>query len=332
MCALGESQEWKDFHLGVTKSEYEQLEGIVNRQVAYNGWFTKENVRKALLNLGQQLTEENLIKWTNKYTYASNPKRIGIIMAGNIPLVGFHDFLCVLCAGHKAVCKLSSNDKTLLPALASHLIEFAPELKERIEFSAGKIGEMDGVIATGSDNSIKYFEQYFGKYPHIFRKNRTSVAVLDGTESPEELRALGEDLFAYFGLGCRNVSHLFVPESFDLNRFFEAIVDYGDIIHNNKYGNNYDYQRAVYLMNQIPLLDNNFVLLRESTDLFSPLAMLHYERYSDVKDVSDRLEREKENIQVIVGKQYEAFGAAQCPSLSDYADGVDVMLWLQSVE
>lgn len=332
MCALGENQEWKDFNLGVTQSEYEQLLGIINRQVAYNGWFTKENVRKSLLNLGQQLTEEKLTDWTAKYTYASNPKRIGIIMAGNIPLVGFHDFLCVLCAGHKAICKLSSNDKTLLPALASHLIEFAPGLKDRIEFSAGKIGEMDGVIATGSDNSIKYFEQYFGKYPHIFRKNRTSVAILDGTETPEELRNLGEDLFAYFGLGCRNVSHLFVPESFELNRFFEAIVDYGDIIHNNKYGNNYDYQRAVYLMNQIPLLDNNFVLLRESTDLFSPLAMLHYERYSDIKDVTERLELEKENIQVVVGKGHEAFGSAQCPSLSDYADGIDVMLWLQSVE
>lgn len=331
MCALGQNEDWKDFHLGVTESEYEQLQGVINRQVAYNGWFTKENVRKSLLNLGLQLSEEQLTRWISNYGFAAQPKRIGIIMAGNIPLVGFHDFLCVLIAGHKAICKLSSNDKTLLPALAQHLVEFTPGLKERIEFSAGKIGEMEGVIATGSDNSIKYFEQYFGKYPHIFRKNRTSVAVLDGTEEREHLQRLGEDIFAYFGLGCRNVSHLFIPESFELDRFFEAIVDYGEIIHNNKYGNNYDYQRAVYLMNQIPLLDNNFVLLRESSDLFSPLSMLHFERYSDLNEVKERLERETENIQVVIGKGFEPFGSAQCPSLSDYADGVDVMSWLETI-
>lgn len=331
MCALGQNEDWKDFHLGVTESEYEQLQGVINRQVAYNGWFTKENVRKSLLNLGLQLSEEQLTRWISNYGFAAQPKRIGIIMAGNIPLVGFHDFLCVLIAGHKAICKLSSNDKTLLPALAQHLVEFTPGLKERIEFSAGKIGEMEGVIATGSDNSIKYFEQYFGKYPHIFRKNRTSVAVLDGTEEREHLQRLGEDIFAYFGLGCRNVSHLFIPESFELDRFFEGIVDYGEIIHNNKYGNNYDYQRAVYLMNQIPLLDNNFVLLRESSDLFSPLSMLHFERYSDLNEVKERLERETENIQVVIGKGFEPFGSAQCPSLSDYADGVDVMSWLETI-
>ncbi|MDG1333481.1 MAG: acyl-CoA reductase [Crocinitomicaceae bacterium] len=331
MRALGNNEEWADFTVGVTESEYESLIGIINRQFSYNGWFTKENVRKALLNLGDQLTEENLTNWTSNYSFSENQKRIGIIMAGNIPLVGFHDFLCTLCSGNKAVCKLSSNDKTLLPALAAHLIEFCPSLKERIEFSGGKIGEMDGVIATGSDNSIKYFEQYFGKYPHIFRKNRTSVAVLDGTESKEDLNRLGEDIFSYFGLGCRNVSHLFVPQDFELSHFFEAIVPYGDIIHNNKYGNNYDYHRAVYLMNQIPLLDNNFVLLRESEDLFSPLAIIHFERYQDMNSVKEKLSDNEENIQVIVGNGFESFGSSQIPTLSDYADGVDVMKWLGSI-
>lgn len=331
MQALGKNEDWKDFSVGVTELEYQALIGIINRQISYNGWFTKENVRKALLNLGEQLTEEKLMDWTSGYSFTEQPKRIGIIMAGNIPLVGFHDFLCVLCSGNKAVCKLSSNDKTLLPALANHLIEFCPTLRGQIEFSAGKIGEMDGVIATGSDNSIKYFEQYFGKYPHIFRKNRTSVAVLDGSETKEDLIKLGEDIFSYFGLGCRNVSHLFVPDSFEIDRFFEAIVSFGDIIHNNKYGNNYDYHRAVYLMNQIPLLDNNFVLLRESEDLFSPLAILHYERYQDVGVVKEKLAQNEENIQVIIGKDFEPFGTSQVPTLTDYADGVDVMNWLGNI-
>lgn len=332
MRALGNSDEWKDFTVGVTESEYEALTYIINRQVSYNGWFTAENVRKAFLNLGDQLTIENLNNWTANYRFSANPKRIGIIMAGNIPLVGFHDFLCVVCAGHKAICKLSSNDKTLLPALVTHLVQFCPELSERIVFAEGKIGEIDAVIATGSDNSIKYFEQYFGKYPHIFRKNRTSVAVLDGSETPEQLQNLGEDIFAYFGLGCRNVSHLYVPESFELSQFFEAIVSYGHVIHNNKYGNNYDYHRAVYLMNQLPLLDNNFVLLRESTDLFSPLAMIHFERYSHIGNVKQFLSENSEKIQVIIGKEFNEFGTSQLPNLSDYADGVDVMNWLQNID
>lgn len=331
MRALGNNDDWKDFTIGVTQSEYETLIGIINRQVSYNGWFTKENVRKSLLNLGNQLTEENLSNWTASYGFSDASKRIGLIMAGNIPLVGFHDFLCVVCSGNKAVCKLSSNDKTLLPALATHLIQFCPELSDRIEFSAGKIGEMDAVIATGSDNSLKYFEQYFGKYPHIFRKNRTSVAVLDGSESPEQLNRLGEDIFSYFGLGCRNVSHLFVPESFELSRFFEGIVTYGDVINNNKYGNNYDYHRAVYLMNQVPLLDNNFVLLRESTDLFSPLAIIHFERYTELNTVKELLSENDDKIQVVIGNEFEEFGSSQVPSLKDYADGVDVMEWLDDL-
>jgi hypothetical protein len=331
MRALGNNDEWKDFSIGVTDSEYQTLIGIINRQFSYNGWFTKENVRKALLNLGEQLTEDKLADWTSKYQFTEQPKRIGIIMAGNIPLVGFHDFLCVICSGNTAVCKLSSNDKTLLPALANHLVEFCPVLKGQIEFSAGKIGEIDGVIATGSDNSIKYFEQYFGKYPHIFRKNRTSVAVLDGSETKDDLNRLGEDIFSYFGLGCRNVSHLFIPESFDMARFFEAIVSHGDIIHNNKYGNNYDYHRAVYLMNQIPLLDNNFVLLRESEDLFSPLALVHYERYEKIDSVKEKLSKHEQDIQVVIGKEFAPFGTSQVPTLTDYADGVDVMKWLENI-
>ena len=331
MCALGENKEWTDFSVGVTSDEYLSLQTVINRQVSYNGWFTKENVRKSLLELGNNLSSENLNNWLTDYSFSNSPKSVALIMAGNIPLVGFHDFLCVILSGNKAVCKLSSDDKTLLPALGEHLIDFVPELKNRIEFTTGKIGDIDAVIATGSDNSLKYFEQYFGKYPHIFRKNRTSIAVFDGTETDDEINALGADIFSYFGLGCRNVSHLIFPKGFEVNRFFEGVFSYADIIHNNKYGNNYDYNKAVYLLNQHELLDNNFVLLRESEELFSPLSMIHYHYYDEKTEVENFIKEREDQIQVVVGKDYVDFGQAQCPKLDDYADGVDVMRFLEEV-
>ncbi len=328
MRALGSDQSWSDFSMGVTEQEYESLQVTVNKQFSLNGWFVKENVKHSLLSLGNELTEEKLSEWVKGYSYVDQPKKVAVIMAGNIPLVGFHDFLTVLISGRHVVAKLSSDDATLLPKLAGHLVEFTPELKSRITFSQGPIGEVDAVIATGSNNSLKYFEQYFGKYPHIFRKNRTSLAVLDGSESKDQLFDLGKDIFQYFGLGCRNVSHLMIPADYDLNRFFEAIVDHSEVINNNKYGNNYDYNKAVYLMNKAELLDNNFVLLRESEDLFSPLSMVHYQRYSDQNQVDSYLSKHQEDLQVIVGNAYTPFGKAQAPALDDYADGVDTMQWL----
>lgn len=328
MRALGNDQPWEGFSIGVTEQEYEALQFTINRQFSYNGWFVKENVKLSLLSLGNELTEEKLNAWTGDYGYADTTKKVAVIMAGNIPLVGFHDFLSVLVSGHHVVAKLSSDDATLLPKLAEHLIQFTPELQSRITFSQGPIGEVDAVIATGSNNSLKYFDQYFGKYPHIFRKNRTSLAVLDGSETKEQLFNLGKDIFQYFGLGCRNVSHVFIPEDFDLNRFFEAVVDHGEIINNNKYGNNYDYNKAVYLMNKAELLDNNFILLRESDELFSPLSMLHYQRYSNASEVDTYLKNHEDDIQVVVGNAYTNFGDAQAPGLSDYPDGVDTMAWL----
>ncbi len=332
MVSLGNEQPWSGFTLGVTEDEYQKLQGIISRQFVLNGWFTKENVLQSLQALGTMLTEDNLNNWLSSYNYSLNPKKIGVIMAGNIPLVGFHDFLCILLSGNTVVCKLSSDDKTLLPALAEYLIQFAPSLKQRIIFSPGKLGEIDAIIATGSDNSTKYFEQYFGHYPHIFRKNRTSIAVLTGDETKQELAELGKDIFYYFGLGCRNVSHLLIPKDFNLNRFFEAIVEFHPIVNHHKYANNYDYNKAVYLMNLMELLDNNFVLLRESEELFSPLAMVHYHRYNSNSEVERYLNQHKDQIQVIVGKNYTAFGQAQSPKLNDYADGVDVMKWLSNVE
>ncbi len=331
MVSIGEGKDWQDFNLGVTKDEYEQLQVIVNRQIAYNGWFTKENVQQSLFALGSQLTEEKLVDWTSNYTFTKKPKSVALIMAGNIPLVGFHDFLCVLISGHKAVCKLSSDDKTLLPALVGHLITFIPEIKDRIVLSTGRLDGIEAVIATGSDNSLKYFEQYFGKYPHIFRSNRTSLAVLTGNETKEQIELLGNDIFNYFGLGCRNVSHLMLPKGYDLNHFFEGVFSHSNVINNNKYGNNYDYNKTVYLMNQSPLLDNNFVLLRETELLFSPLAMVHYHYYESEQEVSAYIEKYKEQLQVVIGEKYTAFGEAQCPKLNDYADGFDAMNWLSKL-
>lgn len=331
MRSIGNRAVWPGFESGLTEDEYQKLLTIVEKEQRYNGWFTRENVEQSILALGEQLTEDKLEAWAESYSFTKNPKRIAIIMAGNIPMVGFHDFLCVLVSGNIAICKLSSDDQRLLPAFIDHLLQFAPELKDRIEIISGKLENIDGVIATGSDNSTKYFEQYFGKYHHVFRGNRTSVAVLNGSESKEDLERLGEDVFSYFGLGCRNVTHLIIPTDFDLNRFFEGVYPYSDVINNNKYGNNYDYNKAVFLMNKHQLLDNNFVLLRESRELFSPLGMVYYHRYSSMKEVVQYIKEHEEKIQVVVGENGLDFGLAQHPGLSDYADNVDIMKWLNDL-
>lgn len=328
MRSLGGNLEYSGYEIGVTEQEYHQLNVVINKQFAYNGWFIKENVRQSLSALGSWLTEEKLTNWISEYTFSREPKKIAVIMAGNIPLVGFHDFLSVLLSGNSIVCKLSSEDKTLLPALASHLIEFTPLLKERISFGPIKLEQIDGVIATGSDNSHRYFESYFGSKPHIFRKNRTSVAVLNGSESKEELFGLGNDIFDYFGLGCRNVSHLILPKDYDFKKFFEGVFEHQEVINHNKYGNNYDYNKAVYLMNQHKLLDNNFILLRESNELFSPLGMLHYHFCDSENEINNYIEFYKNDIQVVVGKNFVDFGKSQQPDLNDYADGLNVLNWL----
>jgi hypothetical protein len=331
MVALGEGKPWEDFSIGVTQVEYERLNGIIGKQFFYNGWFTTENVRFSLKSLGSQMTPEGLTAWTGRYAFSDYPKRVAIIMAGNIPLVGFHDFFCVILSGNIAVCKLSSDDKTLLPALAEVLVQFVPGLKDRIEFTTGRVGQMEAVIATGSDNSLNYFEQYFGKYPHVFRRNRTSIAVLNGGETREDIHQLGHDIFDYFGLGCRNVSHLLLPEGFELNRFFEGILEHSNVVNNNKYANNYDYNKAIFLLNKQELLDNHFVLLKESKELFSPLAVVHYHYYTSQEDLNDYLETHKDQIQAVIGKEHIPFGKAQCPMLDDYADGVDTMRFLETL-
>ncbi|MFI2743610.1 acyl-CoA reductase [Zhouia sp. PK063] len=302
----------------------------------HNGWFTKEQLSFALKSWSEALTAVQLKQWLAPYQIADvTAKNVAVIMAGNIPLVGFHDFLSVLITGHKVTVKLSSNDKQLLPFLAKYLEYVAPTFKGKITFTHDKLTDFDAVIATGSDNTARYFEYYFGKKPNIIRKNRNSVAILKGDETPEMLAALGEDIFRYYGLGCRSVSKLFVPKNYNFDFFFKAIYAFGDIINENKYANNYDYNKAVYLMSQYQLLENGFLMLKEDASYGSPIATLFYEKYSDINTLKEKLKKDSDHIQCIVANgvidNEITFGNTQKPELFDYADGVDTVDFLLKI-
>jgi len=296
----------------------------------HNGWFTKENMLFALNGWSNQLTKSSINKWLSKYQFnTENLKTIAIIMAGNIPLVGFHDFLSVLISGQKVVVKQSSNDKHLLPFLAKYLEHIEPEFKGRMTFTEGKLENFDAVIATGSDNTARYFEYYFKDKPSIIRKNRNSVAILTGHETESELKSLSEDIFRYYGLGCRNVSKLFVPKDYDFQNFFKGMYDWNPIIHQNKYANNYDYNKAVYLMSEFEMLENGFLMIKEDQSFSSPIATIFYEYYTSEDHLKEILEDKKEQIQCVVSNGFLAneikFGQTQLPNLWNYADDVDTI-------
>jgi hypothetical protein len=318
-----------DFHI--------QALEVIQQAKHHNGWFTEANINFAFASWADALSEANLIKWLSAYKLNEKPPQtVAIIMAGNIPLVGFHDFLSVLITGNKVVAKLSSNDKILLPFLATFLNEQHSGFKKLIEFTEGRLSDFDAVIATGSNNSARYFDYYFGKYPHIIRKNRNSVAVLTGNETEAQLLALSDDIFQYFGLGCRNVSKLFIPKEYDVHPFFQAMFSKKEYINNHKYINNYDYNKAVYLMSDIKLLDNEFLVLKEDTGYSSPISVVFYEYYEDLSALQNKLESEADQIQAIVSTAGIAneipFGVAQQPALWDYADGVDTLEFLMSLD
>lgn len=299
----------------------------------HNGWFTKENIHFCLDSWSQLLTEKELINWFRLYNSTPlNNKNIAIIMAGNIPLVGFHDFLATLITGHTAVIKLSSNDKILLPFIASYLIDCLPELKNHIVFVDGKLENFDAVIATGSNNTARYFQHYFGKKPNIIRKNRNSVAILTGEESKDQLEALSEDIFRYYGLGCRSVSKLFVPQGYDFEAFFKAMYPQQDIINHHKYANNYDYNKAVYLMSEFNILENGFLMIKEDESYGSPISTVFYEYYDSLDSLNKKLAADEDKIQCIVAeglfKNEIKFGNTQHPSLTDYADNIDTVEFL----
>lgn len=312
---------------------FDRFVNLIELSQSHNGWFTPEQVNYSINSWAEALTEANLNQWISTYDFSKvHSKTVGLILAGNIPLVGFHDFLSVLIAGHKVLVKTSSNDQHLLPFLAEYLIETAPEFKNYIEFTEGKLENFDAVIATGSNNTARYFEYYFKDKPSIIRKNRNSVAVLNGNETKEDLTNLGEDIFRYFGLGCRNVSKLFVPKGYDFKNFFEAIFVYQDIIKYERYANNYDYNKAVFLMSLFQLLDNGFVTIKEDTSYASPISSIFYEFYEDIEEVKTRLQNDADHIQCIVSNGLVdnsiAFGQTQQPKLWDYADNVDTLAFL----
>ncbi len=329
---LGEQKEWSGYDIGLSEEEYQSFSQMIKYVKNHNGWFTEENVRQALLSLSQILQEDELNEWLEKYSLEDvTEKQVGIVMAGNIPLVGFHDVLCVLLSGHKALLKLSKDDAFLWPGIHKMMKSLDNNFAKLITIVEHKLENYDAVIATGSDNTARYFEQYFSHVPLIIRKNRTSVAVLNGEESPEELYALGQDIFNYFGLGCRNVSKLLIPENYDLDLFFKGIYDHHEVINHVKYANNYDYHKTIYLMNQDEILENGFVVLKESEDLHSPLGVLYYQRFKDTDQIQRYLEEMKESVQCVVGSNYIGFGEAQCPGLADYADGMDTMEFLKNI-
>lgn len=311
-----------DFELLLKKSEIE------------NPWFTMENHKFALQQWADLLTEENIKDWLKEYTISKTSKRVGLILAGNIPLVGLHDVISVVLSNHIPVIKLSSKDRYMIPFLLKKWNEFS-EGNVSFEF-VEKLENFDAVIATGSNNTARYLEYYFKDRLNIIRKNRTSIAVLKGDETNEELQLLAKDIFQYFGLGCRNVTRLFIPQDFVIDRVFENFLNFQDVINHNKYANNYDYNRAVYLLNQEKFLDNNFVMLKEDDKLFSPLSVINFSRYSSLDDVKKFIEENEENIQCVVAKDELGLdsvqlGEAQNPGLNTYADNVDTMKFLEVI-
>ena len=306
---------------------------LIHLSQSHNGWYTPEQVYFSIQSWAEALTDENLTQWLSVYDLEKNKsKNVALILAGNIPLVGFHDFLSVLITGNNVLVKTSSNDQHLLPFLAKYIIAVEPEFASRITFVEGKLENFDAVIATGSNNTSRYFEYYFKDKPSIIRKSRNSVAVLSGNETKEQLAALGEDIFRYFGLGCRNVSKLFVPKDYSFVPFFEAIFEYQDVIHYEKYANNYDYNKAVFLMSNFKLLDNGFLTLKEDKSHASPISSVFYENYQTVADLEKRLDAESEQIQCIVSdnliEKSIKFGETQKPALWNYADNIDTISFL----
>lgn len=324
--------------LDKTEEQYhekeEKFSALIRRSEIENPWFTKENQLYNLKQWAGLLTKQTIENWLSKYQLSRTPKRVGLILAGNIPMVGFHDIISVVLSNHIPVIKLSSKDKLVLPFLVEVWNEFS---NNEIQYDVvERLENFDAVIATGSNNTARYLAYYFKNHLSIIRKNRTSIAVLKGDETVEELQLLADDIFRYFGLGCRNVTKLLIPNDMKVDGLFENFIHYKDIINHNKYANNYDYNRAVYLLNQDLFWDNNFVMLREDEKLFSPLSVVNFSRYETLEDAKQFVQDNRAEIQAIVAKpelglDSIGFGETQNPSLDTYADDVDTMAFLSVI-
>lgn len=307
---------------------------LLDKAEKSNPWFIEEFVRSAIIEWGSQLQSSNIEKWLSAYPALPNAgkKSVAIIMAGNIPLVGLHDLICVLIAGHKAICKISSKDSVLLKWIIGQIKEVIPEIAENIVIAEDKLENFDAVIATGSNNSSRYFEYYFGKYPNILRRNRNSLALLSGEETREDFMMLAHDIFHYFGLGCRSVSKVWVPEGFDFVKMIDSFESYSWLRNNHNYANNYEYNKALMLMNNIKHLDNGFILVRPESSLSSPIGVLHYETYTRLSLAVEKISKQKDEIQCVVSNISDTdsvpLGKSQQPELWDYADNVDTLKFL----
>ena len=309
-----------------------EFKDVITKAQSKNPWFTDVNIKVNLTYWSKKLTKHNLNKWLSKYNLNNTSrKNIAIIMAGNIPLVGFHDFICVFLSGHNSIIKLSNSDNCIIPFLTDLMkLPF-----ERIVYSDSFLKDYDGVIATGSDNTSRYFDYYFKNKRSIIRKNRNSIAILNGEESDDDLKSLSQDIFTYFGLGCRNVSKLYVPKNYNFDLFFNSIFCYKELINNHKYANNYDYNKAIYLMSEYKFLDNGFFIVKEGNEMHSPISTINFEYYDNVSILREKINLEDGNIQCIVSniefKGKVNFGETQNPSLNQYADNIDVMRFLLTI-
>ncbi|HTQ63999.1 MAG TPA: hypothetical protein VMI12_04340 [Puia sp.] len=314
-------------------SENDSWKIAKQKAFAENGWFTDEFINLAASNIAAEFLEKNKLEaWIGNYEFPQenpHPKNIGLIMAGNIPLVGFHDFLSIFISGNKQTIKPSSKDNILIKDLVQQLQILEPASHDYISF-AEMLKGCDGYIATGSNNSARYFEYYFGKYPNLIRRNRTSVAILEGNESTTDLEKLADDVYVYFGLGCRNVTKLFVPVQYDFIPLLNAFSKYNYLGDYHKYKNNYDYQLALQILNKKYYMTNGSVILTEDSSSFSPISVLHFEYYNNASDLSSFL-HDNEDIQCVVGKTNIPFGQSQKPRLADYADGTDTLQFLQKL-
>ncbi|MDD2191761.1 MAG: acyl-CoA reductase [Bacteroidales bacterium] len=317
-----------------------KLSVAIRKSYEDNPWFDANSIDLALKSIGKWLRKENLEAFTKNYSFANSPKRVAVICAGNIPAVGFHDMLCVLLSGHKLLCKLSSQDKYLLPAIAELLIEEEPTLIDYIEFAEDRIKNFDAVIATGSNNTRRYFDYYFGSYPNIIRHSRTSIGVIVDENKhntvPVNYSLLMDDILTYKGLGCRNVSKIYVPENFDFTPLIEASKEYESFLDHNKYRNNYDYYKTIYIMNNVKFIDSGVLSILENKSLFNNVSILHFEYYKDIEDVIRAIEIEKDNIQCVVSNSRLIsnsieIGQAQNPKLNEFADNIDTMKFLNSI-
>lgn len=310
------------------------LTNLIGTLHLHNPWFSPEFVRKSLLSIADSLSANKLNAWLNQYSlpeYNSKPLNVGVIMAGNIPLVGFHDFLSVLITGNTLKAKLSSKDSHLLIEICRLLIEIEPALEKHIQLSDKTIDNLDAIIATGNDNSYRYFEYNYSELPHIFRKNRNSIAIIDKDTSDNDLSLLGDDIFDYYGLGCRSVSKLFLHKDFELERLKKLWRDKDLLLNNQPYSNNYRHQRALMATEGKAFFDTGNILLVEDKQINSPLSVLNYSYYNNISELTAYLELYSDKIQIIVGKNHYPFGSSQSPSLSDYADNRDTIKFLSGI-